>query len=60
MVLPFEHVSEPDATGDSSSENYNQFQPDSRLNSGLSRMANASPVEPLQDCPFGKRWSACS
>jgi hypothetical protein len=57
MVLPPGHASEPDATGDSG-DNDNQFQPDSRSESGLSQLAYAPSVEPLQNSPFGHRWSA--
>jgi hypothetical protein len=61
MVLPPEHVNEPDATGDSADDNDNQFQTDSRPESGLSRPTNAPSLEPIQNSRFvGHKWSACN
>ena len=51
MVLPFEHLSHPDATGDSSSEIDSHFHSDICLEPSLSRAANAPTVE-LPSDPF--------
>jgi hypothetical protein len=48
-MLPFEHVSEPDATGDSSSEIDSHFHLDIGLERRLSRVANAPAAEVSSD-----------
>jgi hypothetical protein len=45
MVLPFEHVSQPDATGDSSSEIDSHFHLDIGLDPRLSCVANTPTAE---------------
>jgi hypothetical protein len=45
MVLPFEHLSQPDATGDSNSEIDSHFHSDIGLEPRLSRVANAPTAE---------------
>jgi hypothetical protein len=60
MVLPFEHVSEPDATGDSSSEIDSHIRSEICLQPGLSRGANTPAAERPYDSPSSKRPSSCS
>lgn len=60
MVLPFEHVSEPDGAGDSSSEIDIHFHSDIGLEPRLSRVANALVAEIPCDSPSSKKPSACS
>jgi hypothetical protein len=45
MVLLFEHVSQPDATGDSNSQIDSYFHSDAGLEPHLSRVANAPTAE---------------
>lgn len=58
MVLPFEHVSQPDATGDSSSDNDNHFHSDIGLEPNLSRVANTPAADRLSDFPATKKSSS--
>jgi hypothetical protein len=60
MVLPFEHVSQPDATGDSSSNIDGHFHSDTTPEPRLSRVANAPAAERPSDSPSSKTSSACS
>jgi hypothetical protein len=60
MVLPFAHGSEPDATGDSSSEINSHFHSEICLEPGLSRVANTPAGEGPYDSPSSKKPSACS
>ena len=60
MVLPVEHVSEPDATGDSSSEINSQIHSEICLEPGPSRAANTSAAERPYDSPSSKKASSCS
>jgi hypothetical protein len=60
MVLPFEHVSQPDATGDSNSEIDSHFHSDIGLEPRLSRVANALVAEIPRDSSSIKKPSPCS
>jgi hypothetical protein len=60
MVLPFEHVSQPDATGDSSSEIDSNFHSEICLEPDLSRIANTPATEGPYDSPSSKKSSSCS
>ena len=60
MVLPFEHVSQPDATGDSSSDTDNHFHSDTGLEPHLSRLANTPAADRLSDSATIKRPLSCS
>ena len=51
MVLPLEHVSQPDATGDSSSDIDKHFQSDIGLEPHLSQVANTPAADRPSDCP---------
>ena len=54
MVLPFEHVSQPDATGDSNSDTDEHLQPDIGLEPHLSRIANTLAADRSSDFPIKK------
>jgi hypothetical protein len=58
MVLPFEHVSQPDATGDSSSDTDNHFHSDIGLEPRRSRVANTPVAELPNDSSSIKKSSA--
>jgi len=58
MVLPFEHVSQPDATGDSSSDTDNHFHSDIGLEPRRSRVANTPIAELPNDSSSIKKSSA--
>jgi hypothetical protein len=62
MVLPFEHVSQPDATGDSSSDIDNHFHSDIGLepHPHLNRVANTPAADRLSDSPAMRKSSSCS
>ena len=60
MVLPLEHVSQPDATGDSSSDIDKHFQSDIGLEPHLSQVANTPVADRPSDCPPIKKSSSCS
>jgi hypothetical protein len=60
MVLPFDHVSEPDATGDSSSEINSHFHSEICLEPGLSRAANTPAAELPYDSPSSMKSTSCS
>ena len=60
MVLPFEHVSQPDATGHSSSDTDNHFHSDIGLKPHLSRVASTPTADRPVDCPSIKKSSSCS
>jgi hypothetical protein len=60
MVLPLEHMSEPDATGDSSSEIDSHFHSEICLEPGLSRVANTPAAERPYDSSSSKKSSSCS
>jgi hypothetical protein len=60
MVLPFEHVSEPDATGDSSSEIDSHIRSEICLEPVPSWVANTPAAERLYDSPSSKKSSSCS
>jgi hypothetical protein len=59
MDLPFEHVSDPDATGDSSSEIDSHFHSGICLEKGLSRIASTA-AERSHDSASSKKPAACS
>jgi hypothetical protein len=59
MVLPFEHVSQPDAIGDSSSDTDNHFHSDIGLKPRLSRVVNIPAADLPSECPPIKK-SSCS
>lgn len=59
MVLPFEHVGEPDATGDSS-EITGHFHSGSCLEPGLSQVANITTAERPYVSSSSKKSSSCS
>jgi hypothetical protein len=58
MVLPFEHVSQPDATGDSSSDTDNHFHSDIGPEPRRSRVANTPIAELPNDSSSIKKSSA--
>jgi hypothetical protein len=58
MILPFEHVSQPDATGDSSSEIDVHFHSDIGLEPRRSRVANTPIAELPSDSSSIKKSSA--
>jgi hypothetical protein len=58
MVLPFEHVSQPDATGDSSSDTDNHFHADIGLEPRRSRVASTPIAELPNDSSSIKKSSA--
>jgi hypothetical protein len=60
MVLPFEHVSQPDATGDSNSDTDNHFHSDSGLEPHLSRLANTPAADRPSDSPAIKKPLSCN
>ena len=60
MALPLEHVSEPDATGDSSSEVDSHFHSEICLEPGLSRVTNTPAAERSYDSSFSKKSSSCN
>jgi hypothetical protein len=60
MVLPLEHVSEPDATGDSSSETDSHFHSEICLEPGLLAVANTPAAERPYDSPSSKKSTSCS
>ena len=60
MVLPSKDVSQPDATGDSSSDTDKHFQSDIGLEPHLSRVANTPAADRPSDCPPIKKSSSCS
>jgi hypothetical protein len=58
MILPFEHVSQPDATGDSSSEIDVHFHSDIGLEPRRSRVANTPVAElPNDSSSIKKSWA---
>jgi hypothetical protein len=58
MILPFEHVSQPDATGDSSSEIDVHFHADIGLEPRRSRAANTPVAElPNDSSSIKKSWA---
>lgn len=60
MVLPFERVSEPDATGDSTCEIDSHLQSETCLELGLSRVTNTPAAERPYDSSSSKKSSSCS
>jgi hypothetical protein len=60
MFLPFEHASQPDATGDSSSDTDNHFHSDTGLEPHLSRLANTPAADRLSESATIKRPLSCS
>ena len=60
MVLPLEHVSKPDATGDSSSEIDSHFHSEICLEPGPLSVANAPAAERPYDSPSSKKSTSCS
>lgn len=60
MALPRAHMSEPDATGASSSEHDSHFRSELCLEPGLSPIANTPAVERPYDSSSSKKSSSCS
>jgi hypothetical protein len=60
MVLPFEHVSEPDATGDFSNEIDGRLHLNIGLETHPPRVANTPVAEIPYDSPSSKKSSSCS
>ena len=60
MVLPFKHVSQPDATGDSSRDTDNHGHSDIGLEPHLFRLANIPAADRLSDSPAITKSSSCS
>jgi hypothetical protein len=60
MVIPFEHASQPDATGDSSSDTDNHFRSDIGLEPHGSGLANTPAADRSSDSPAPKKPSSCS
>jgi hypothetical protein len=60
MDLPAKHVSEPDATRNSSKEIDGCFHLDIELESRLPQVANAPAAEYPHDSPSSKKSTSCS
>jgi hypothetical protein len=60
MVLPFVHVSEPDATGDSSSEIDSNFHSEICLEPDLLQLGNTPAAERPHGSLSNKKSSSCS
>ena len=60
MVLPFEHLSQPDATGDSSSEIDGHLLSDIGLEPRLPQVANTLAAEHFHDSPSRRKSTSCS
>ena len=60
MVLPVEHVSQPDATGDSSGDIDKHFHSNIDLQPHLSHVANTTAADRPSDSPAIKKSSSCS
>jgi hypothetical protein len=60
MVLPFEHMSEPDATGNSSSEIDSNLHSEICLEPDLLRLGSTPAAERPHGSPSNKKSSSCS